>query len=237
MNENRRECRKHERFPFREDILIDGSRMCTSMDISEEGLYVSSIQSYVENDVIELTIPFREKKLTVKARVRYCQPGIGMGIMFIDLKDQQRAGIRELIGSLTGNPAQSAKEAVTILLVEDNNTSRQAIKGALASEGFHVIEASDGIEAIRLLSEQTADLIILDLYMRGMDGLKVLSFLKSDKKWKEIPVIICSAHDTQDVKDKVIKAGADEFLPKKGTSPAKLVESAKAVLERRGKTG
>ncbi len=237
MNENRQEQRKHERFSFREDILIDGSRMCTSMDISEEGLYISSIQSYVENDVIELTIPFREMKLTVKARVRYCQPGIGMGVMFIDLKDQQRAGIRELIGSLTGNPAQLAKESRNILLVEDNNTSRQAIKSALSKEGFNVIEASDGIEAIKLLSEQTADLIILDLYMKGMDGLKVLSFLKSDKKWKEIPVIICSAHDTQDVKDRVINAGADEFLPKKGTSPARLVESAKAVLERRAKAG
>jgi two-component system, chemotaxis family, chemotaxis protein CheY len=235
MNENRQERRKHERFPFREDVLIDGSRMCTSMDISEGGLYISTIQSYAENDVIEVTIPFKEEKFTVSAQVRYCQPGIGMGVMFIDLKDAQKAGIRELISSVSGRPVRSPK-GQNILLVEDNGTSRQAIKGALTKEGFSVMEASDGIEAIKVLSEKPADLVILDLYMKGMDGLKVLSLMKSDRRWKEIPVIICSAHDTQDVKDRVISAGADEFIPKKGTSPARLAESARAVFERLGKS-
>jgi CheY-like chemotaxis protein len=94
----------------------------------------------------------------------------------------------------------------------------------------------DGIEAMKFIAEQNLDLIILDLYMKGMDGLKVLSVLKSNPKWKELPVIICSGHDEQEVKEKVMNAGADEFLSKRGTSPAKLVQSAKALLQQRHKT-
>jgi hypothetical protein len=105
-NQDKEERRKYERFLFREDILIDGARMCTSMDISEIGLYISTIQSYENNSVINITIPFRGDKLTVKARVRHCQPGIGMGFIFVDLNAEQRAKIKELIESIIKNPGQ-----------------------------------------------------------------------------------------------------------------------------------
>lgn len=94
------ERRKYERFPFREDILVDGTKQCTIMDISEGGLYVSAIQHFEENSVIEVAIPFKGGKLTVKAQVRYCQPGIGMGIELVDLNDEQRTKIKELIGNI-----------------------------------------------------------------------------------------------------------------------------------------
>jgi CheY-like chemotaxis protein len=206
------------------------------MDISEIGLYISAMQYYENNSVIDITIPFKGGKLTVKAQVRHCQPGIGMGVMFVDLNAEQRAKIKELIESITKKPAQSEREGKNILLVEDSNTTRQAIKSALSKEGFSVIEAMDGIEAMKFIAEQNIDLIILDLYMKGIDGLKVLSVLKTNPKWKEVPVIVCSGHDTQEVKDKVMNAGADEFLSKRGTSPAKLVQSAKALLQQRHKT-
>ena len=105
-NEDKKEQRKYERFLFREDILIDGTRMCTSMDISEIGLYISAMQYYENNSVIDITIPFKGDKLTVKARVRHCQPGIGMGFMFVDLNAEQRAKIKELIESITKKPGQ-----------------------------------------------------------------------------------------------------------------------------------
>ena len=235
-NVDKEERRKYERVPFVEDILIDGTRMSTCMDISEGGLYTSTMQFYEHDSVIDVTIPFKAEKLTVKAQVRYCQPGIGMGMMFIDLNELQRAKIKELIEGLTKKSARSAKAGKDVLVVEDNNKSRQAIKGALFKEGFSVIEASNGIEALKSITEQHIDLIILDLHMQGMDGLKVLSALKTDLKWKELPVIICSAYDTQDVRDEAMKAGADEFISKRGTSPASLVQSAKAVLLQHHKT-
>lgn len=234
-NEEKKEHREKERFPFREDILIDGIRKCTSLDISENGLYISAIQLYENNTLIDVTIPLKGEKLTVKAQVRFRQPGIGMGVVFIDLNDEQRAKIKELIDSITTKPVHSDIKEKNILLVEDNDTSRQAIKNALTKEGFCVIEASDGIEAMKYLAEQNLDLILLDLYMKGIDGFKVLSVLKTNPKWKELPVIVCSAHDTQDIKEKVMNAGANAFISKRGTSPTKLAQSAKAFLEQRHK--
>jgi predicted Zn finger-like uncharacterized protein len=94
---DQKERRKHERYPFREEILIDGTKRCTCSDISEFGLYVSTIQSFEEKGIIDVTIPVKGKDLTVKARVQYHQPGIGMGIMFVDLTEGQKAIIEEII--------------------------------------------------------------------------------------------------------------------------------------------
>jgi len=91
--------RKFDRFPFREDVLIDGL-LCSIMDISEGGLYLSSIQTLKEGSVIEMTIPFKETSITVSARVCYSQSGIGMGIMFVDLSEKQREMIKDLVDSI-----------------------------------------------------------------------------------------------------------------------------------------
>jgi hypothetical protein len=93
------ERRKYDRFPFREDILIDGM-LCSSMDISEGGLYLSAIQPFKEGSIIELTIPFKENRITVRARVCYSQAGIGMGIKFIELSDRQRVMIKDMVESI-----------------------------------------------------------------------------------------------------------------------------------------
>lgn len=92
--------RKYHRVPFREDITVDGTKMCTSMDISEGGIFISAIQIFEENSILELSIPFKGDKLKVKARVVYIQPGIGIGLEFTDLSDEQKKSIKELIESL-----------------------------------------------------------------------------------------------------------------------------------------
>jgi PleD family two-component response regulator len=69
--------------------------------------------------------------------------------------------------------------------------------------------------------------------MEKMDGFKVLAILRESPQWKDIPVIVFSAKGTQDVMDKVIDAGAEEFLVKMMTSPAKLANTVKNVLEKK----
>jgi hypothetical protein len=67
------------------------------MDICEGGLYISAMQVFEKNSLIDIAIPFKGNKVTLKAQVQYCQPGIGMGIRFVDMSDNQKAAIRELI--------------------------------------------------------------------------------------------------------------------------------------------
>jgi CheY-like chemotaxis protein len=230
-NEDQKNRRKRERIPFREDILIDGMMRVTSIDISEGGLFLCAVQPFSINSVLGLSIPLKGKMLTVKAKVQYCEPGIGMGVIFVNLNEEQKADIRGLIGSIaTKSDVTGVKKK--ILLIEDSDTYRQELVSSLVQEGFSIIEASDGVEAVKYLAELSPDLIILDLYMEKMDGFKVLSILKLHPNWKEIPVIVCSAGGAEDVIQKVVEAGANEFLNKMITSPAKLAEVAKAVLTR-----
>jgi hypothetical protein len=100
MSQQYKEQRRYDRFPFLEDILIDGTKMCTSMDICEGGLYISAIQVFERNSIVDLAIPFKGTKVTLRAQIQYCQPGIGMGVRFVDMSDNQKAAIRELIEGL-----------------------------------------------------------------------------------------------------------------------------------------
>lgn len=99
------ERRRNERLPFREDIVVDGAKLCTSSDISEGGLFISAIQIFEENDVIEITMPLENEKITVKAKVKYSQPGIGVGVMFVDLNEDQKARIRKFVANMSGRTA------------------------------------------------------------------------------------------------------------------------------------
>ena len=233
MNTEKKERRKEKRFPIRGNILIDYKMMFKSIDISENGIYLYTGRSFEKNKVVEVTLPIKDKPLTVKARVQHNQPGIGMGLQFIDLNDKQKAIIKNLVKNIIKKSIKPIDERKKILLVEDNDMSRQMYKGRLLMEGFSIIEAKDGMEAIALLKEYTPELIVLDLYMEKMDGFKVLSVLKTNPKWKDIQVIALSAHGTSDVIEKAIKAGADEFLSKMITSPSKLAATVKAVFNKK----
>lgn len=97
--QGRTERRSFKRYVFREEILLEGTYAGTSTNISERGIFVFSLEPYDEDAVIDIVIPLQKEKLTVRARVRHCQPGIGMGLLFVDLNDEQRAKIKELVAA------------------------------------------------------------------------------------------------------------------------------------------
>ncbi|MEK6776704.1 MAG: response regulator [bacterium] len=82
----------------------------------------------------------------------------------------------------------------TVLIVDDEENIRILYKEELADEGYNVILASNGYEALEVLSVQKPDAIILDIKMPGMDGVNLLKLIK-ERKEDDIPVIICSAYE------------------------------------------
>lgn len=81
----------------------------------------------------------------------------------------------------------------TILLVEDTPIIREPLARLLASEGYDVLAASDGLQATALLNQRRADLILLDVMMPHMDGLAFLQNMRSNPKCAELPVIAMTA--------------------------------------------
>ena len=85
----------------------------------------------------------------------------------------------------------------TILLVEDDVETRGTLSAILAGEGYEVLTAGDGREALEVLGRKVPSLIVLDLIMPGMDGWQFLQRLNRDDDFAMIPVLVASAADRE----------------------------------------
>src|SRR6185436_13914419 len=101
-----------------------------------------------------------------------------------------------------------------ILIVDDNETNRDILEARLTANGYDVLHAEDGENALAVTRQQRPDLILLDIMMPKVDGIEVCRRLKSDPAFAVIPIILVTAK--ADSKDVVmgLEAGADEYLTK-----------------------
>ncbi|HKQ53321.1 MAG TPA: diguanylate cyclase [Pyrinomonadaceae bacterium] len=101
-----------------------------------------------------------------------------------------------------------------ILVADDEAINRQLIQRRLEREGYRVLTARDGGEAVRLAREELPDLVILDVMMPGMDGLDACRALKEDERTRDIPIIFLSARDETEMKVSGLGLGADDYISK-----------------------
>jgi len=101
------------------------------------------------------------------------------------------------------------------LIVDDSPTMRQLIVFALKRvPELDIVEASDGVDALKKLPGQKVDLMLCDINMPIMDGLKLLSLMKSNPVYKEIPVVMITTEGAAEDRDKGLALGARAYLPK-----------------------
>ncbi len=117
----------------------------------------------------------------------------------------------------------------TILIVEDENILREIMKDYLLEEGYSVIEAVDGKQAISLFQEYEVDLILLDIMLPDLDGWSVC---KRIRKTSNVPIIILTARSDEDDTLLGFELGADDYVTKP-YSPPILLARAKRLLESR----
>jgi CheY-like chemotaxis protein len=101
--------------------------------------------------------------------------------------------------------------AATVLVIDDDPTARNLMERFLAREGYRVVSAAGGEEGLRLARENRPDAITLDILMPGMDGWAVLSTLKADPQLADVPVILVTIIDDQNLG---FALGASEYLNK-----------------------
>ena len=101
-----------------------------------------------------------------------------------------------------------------VLAVDDSPTYRNQLAEELRTEGYDVILASSGREALRLLELQPADCVLLDLLMPGLSGQETCRLLKQRPAWRTIPVVILTSVEEAQAMVEGINAGADDYIPK-----------------------
>ena len=135
---------------------------------------------------------------------------------FVEKKGQSLDAIKSVLTSI--QPLNKDEEVKitkgSILVVDDNKNNTTLLKKRLQKIGNSVSTANDGIKAINKVNENEFDLILLDIIMPNMNGYEVLEFLKKDKRYYEIPIIMLSSMDDLTSIYRCIELGADDYVTK-----------------------
>jgi DNA-binding response OmpR family regulator len=120
----------------------------------------------------------------------------------------------------------------TIMVVDDERRLVSLVESYLAQEGYRVVSATNGVEALPIASREKPDLIILDLMMPEMDGY---GFMREHRKEQDTPIILLTARVDDDERVIGLELGADDYITKP-FRPRELVARVRAVLRRAGKS-
>ena len=116
-----------------------------------------------------------------------------------------------------------------ILIVDDKREVVELVTATLEGEGYQIICASDGGEALGKIGKEKPDLVLLDIIMPTMDGLEVLAKVKNDPQTKGIPIIMLTAKGQKLDKDKGIRLGAEDYIIKP-FSPSHLLTKIEEIM-------
>ena len=119
----------------------------------------------------------------------------------------------------------------TIALVEDNKDNRLLIR-ALLAELYSVIEYDSAFGSLEGLHKSVPDLIILDISLPGMDGVELLSHIRSDDRLKHLPVIALTAHAMSGDRDYYLSSGFDDYIAKPIIDEELLLASIERLLDK-----
>ena len=118
-----------------------------------------------------------------------------------------------------------------ILLVEDNPVNRRLAEFLLRSNGYQVVEASTSEEAFQLVKTEQPDLILMDIQLRGMDGLEVTKLLKENPETRDIPVLAVTSYAMKGDREKALAVGCAGYITKPIDKTILLKEVANTLVE------
>jgi two-component system cell cycle response regulator DivK len=102
----------------------------------------------------------------------------------------------------------------SVLVVEDYDDTRELLKLMLETQGYHVIEADNGIDAVNLAVTNHPDAILMDMSLPGIDGCQAARKIRERPEMSEVPIIACTAHNQWEWRAKAILAGCTDFIRK-----------------------
>ena len=124
-----------------------------------------------------------------------------------------------------------AKERV--LIVDDEKNIVSSLQEILNDEGYEIVTAEDGLDALEMIQSEPPDLVLLDIWLPGMDGIEVLQAIKTYHP--EIEVLVMSGHGTIDTAVKATKLGAYDFIEKPFSLDQLVLSVEKALKQRKGR--
>ena len=125
---------------------------------------------------------------------------------------------------------KTEKTTQSVLIVDDEPMARTLLRLMLVRSGYEVIEAEDGYDALRKVDEDKPDLVILDIMMPGLDGIKVCATIRQEMGMQDLPIILLSAKGDVNSIQGGLKVGANKYLTKP-VSPEDLARHVREILD------
>jgi two-component system chemotaxis response regulator CheY len=120
--------------------------------------------------------------------------------------------------------------AVKILVVEDSPTMRQLVGFALKRlPNVEIVEAADGVDGLKKVNSNRFDLIITDINMPVMDGLKLISIVRKDINYRNIPIMIITTEGGAEDRERALALGADAYITKP-IQAGQVLDTVKSLL-------
>jgi DNA-binding response OmpR family regulator len=121
---------------------------------------------------------------------------------------------------------------INILLAEDDEFIRDIYNRIFTTNGYNVIMASNGVEAMEKLEKMTPDLILLDIMMPYLNGKDVFKKIKSNDKWKDIPIVFLTNVSAQDDMEQELLEKADKYLIKAHFTPKEVIDEVIPLIKK-----
>ncbi|HNX68907.1 MAG TPA: hybrid sensor histidine kinase/response regulator [Candidatus Omnitrophota bacterium] len=157
--------------------------------------------------------------------------GNGKVVLILDIPSIIHSAEGGVVRKVASKPKiATGKKKRTILLAEDVLSTAMLEKNILESVGYSVVIARDGKEALDKAAQESFDLVISDVLMPRMDGFELVTRLRKERTYKEVPIIIVTTRESDDDKRKGMEAGANAYLLKSDFTSEGLLETIERLL-------
>jgi two-component system chemotaxis sensor kinase CheA len=158
--------------------------------------------------------------------------GTGTVAPILNVHDLMKSAVRA--AAAPSRVAAATEEVQTkqksILVAEDSITARTLVKNILETAGYQVKTAVDGLDALTALRTEAFDLVVSDVDMPRMSGFDLAAKIRSDKKLSELPVVLVTALESREDRERGIDVGANAYIVKSSFDQSNLLEVIRRLI-------
>lgn len=158
--------------------------------------------------------------------------GTGKVVPILNISDLMKSALKVSISPAGLNDTVEGEKGKkkSVLVAEDSITSRMLLKNILETAGYHVVIAVDGVDALTTLKTEDVDLIVSDVDMPRLNGFDLTARIRGDTKFAELPVVLVTALDSREDRERGIDVGANAYIVKSSFDQSNLLEIVRKLI-------
>ena len=206
--------------------------MITVLVLESQGKRIGFIVNEVLNEMEVLIKPLSQPLSRVRNIAGATILGSGKVAPVLNIPDLMKSAAQAALSSPKPGRSDAKGEVIrkSVLVVEDSITSRMLLKNILETSGYLVVTAVDGIDALTLLKSEKFDIVVSDVDMPRMNGFNLTEKIRGDKKLSELPVVLVTALESREDKERGIDVGANAYIVKSSFDQSNLLEVIRRLI-------